>query len=301
MSLSPPHPPRCPITGSGDVSLVAEIGQDDLRRIWRWDLGIDILPYIGESGTYRLWYAADSDLQFFEPAVFGDQRFYDQLRGKSWYSQPEKWEFWEAAKWVPPAADILEIGAGTGTFQHYVPESNYTSVDLFPADGNTQTRVAQNEQFHVVVAFQVLEHTSDPVAFAEDALSYLKPGGQLFLGVPNRNSYLSLFPTFPLDLPPHHLTRWSEKSLRSLAAKCGLRVEYVRLAPLEDWEVDLFHMAKLESRILGHHKAARWHYRRPQQIGRIASHLGGRLMSRLSPAHNTVCGSTLLLRVRKQP
>ncbi len=294
-----PPPPPCPITADDDVRLVAEIHRQDLTRIWWRDLNIDVAPLLGKNSVFRLWHATASDLQFFDPAPAGGQAFYDALRAKSWYSQNEKWEYWETTKWIPPGAEVLEIGAGTEAFKAYIPESRYTALDMFPVDGSPKTDIPPQEQFHVAAAFQVLEHAQNPVDFVQDALAYLKPGGQLFLGVPNRHSYLSQFPSFSLDLPPHHLTRWSEQALHSLADQCGLKVEFIRNAPLEDWEKDLFYMAQMEARLLRHNKSKHWRYGPAQQMGRIASYLSGRILSRLSQPPTNCIGSTLLLRVRK--
>ncbi len=301
MTLSPPQPqspPPCPITGDIDVSLVAEIPTEDIRRIWHRDLGIDVTPNFRGVGRLRLWHAHGSDLQFFDPPCPGGRPLYDALRAKSWYTQDDKWEFWETAKWVPPGADVLELGAGTGAFREYIPEATYHGVDAFPIGRHIKSAIAAEEQFHVVCAFQVLEHVPDPKGFVARAAEYLKPGGQMFLGVPNRNSYLALFPTFPLELPPHHVTRWSDAALRSLVETIGLKVELVRQAPLEPWERALFHMARLESTLVRQSGRLQWRHGWPQQLGRVASYLGGSALGRLAIPPDA-SGSTLLIRMRK--
>ena len=76
-----------------------------------------------------------------------------------------------------------------------------------------------DRRFDVVCAFQVLEHVADPLAFIAEAKARLNPGGLLFIGVPNRESYVGRLRDFPLDMPPHHVMRWSRRALAALACR----------------------------------------------------------------------------------
>ena len=60
----------------------------------------------------------------------------------------------------------------------------------------------------------------------------LRPGGSLFLSVPNRMRS-GRAAAEPLDSPPHHLTRWSRRSLEMLAGAAGLRMREIALEPVE--------------------------------------------------------------------
>src|SRR5262245_13710514 len=76
--------------------------------------------------------------------------------------------------------------------------------------------------FDAVVALEVLEHLPNPRAFLERAATLLKPDGALLLTMPNRHRVFAVLkralgqPHSNTDYPPHHLTRWSAESLRSL-------------------------------------------------------------------------------------
>ncbi len=62
----------------------------------------------------------------------------------------------------------------------------------------------------------------------------LKEGGYLFLSVPNRNGVLRLIENKgkPLDFPPHHLTRWSKKTMQKISEIYHLKIITVIEEPL---------------------------------------------------------------------
>lgn len=235
-----------------------------------------------------LWQADKSGLQFFHPIVTGDEGLYAQLRRKPWYQQPDKWEFREAAAWLAPGDDVLDLGAGGEAFGAFVAPARYTAFDPFAGTPPPQGC------FDAVCAFQVLEHVADPLAFVTEAKARLKPGGRLFLGVPNRESYLARLRDFPLDLPPHHVTRWSRRALETLAERAGLQVEALAESSLEPWETPLYWMAQLEARL-------------PQpaegrsRSSRIVAYFVARGLSVVLPRPRTAKGGTLLLRARIAP
>ncbi len=234
----------------------------------------------------RLWHADKSDLRFFHPIVTGDEGFYARLRRFGWYRQPDKWEYREAARHIEPAQEVLDLGAGAQDFRAFVGAGRYTALDPYAGGA----AAAPRRRYDVVCAFQVLEHVADPLGFVAEAKARLRPGGRLFLGVPNRDSYLAELRDFPLDLPPHHVTRWSRRALESLAEAAALRIEAIAESPLEPWEVPLFWMARLERRLP---RPSRGRNRR----SRIVAYLAARVLAAVA-ARPGVRGATLLLRAR---
>src|SRR5438045_2335912 len=53
----------------------------------------------------------------------------------------------------------------------------------------------------------------------------LSEDGSIFLSVPNSPTSWEAFGWTRLNLPPHHLTRWNERSLERLASEIGMRAE----------------------------------------------------------------------------
>lgn len=73
------------------------------------------------------------------------------------------------------------------------------------------------ERFDVVTMFEVVEHLPDTSELFTAVSRILKPGGLVVVSTPN--SKMCWRP--PLDFPPHHLSRFSPRSLNSLLIRSG--------------------------------------------------------------------------------
>lgn len=93
---------------------------------------------------------------------------------------------------------LLDIGCGSGSFVKTALESGWdawgTELDNGKTDSNrilninisdSTSSVIKKESFDIVHLSHVLEHVDSPVRFIKEAASYLKPGGYLFIEVPN--------------------------------------------------------------------------------------------------------------------
>jgi hypothetical protein len=80
----------------------------------------------------------------------------------------------------------------------------------------------QGEQFHVVTAFEVLEHLAAPVEFLSQLRGLVLPEGQVFCTVPNWNSAVVRSSSRPDWLPPIHLLFFNPSALHTLAERSGL-------------------------------------------------------------------------------
>lgn len=89
-------------------------------------------------------------------------------------------------------------------------------------------------RYDAVCSFQVLEHVADPRSFLEAAMSCLRPGGLLIVSVPSYDSFLRRAPNLVLNMPPHHVTLWSDRALLGMAGLLkaqALHLEHEKVAP----------------------------------------------------------------------
>ena len=217
---------------------------------------------------YRVRRCADCQLVYSDPMKSGDSAWY----ASSWlYGSQESngvpagserripWNFAQALSMLRGAEGkkLLDVGCAEGYFLSLARElgCEITGVDFNPvsveiarkllgASTVYQYRVEElgdrfpGAQFDVATIFEVLEHTADPYQTVRSIHGLLKRPGKLLLSVPGNRRWPSIFNS-EVDAPPHHLTLWTEESLRRLLERAGFRVHDVRAKPLEADELDM--------------------------------------------------------------
>ncbi|MDR0667706.1 MAG: class I SAM-dependent methyltransferase, partial [Prevotellaceae bacterium] len=138
---------------------------------------------------------------------------------------------------------ILEIGSGYGWFVYKMRQAGYC-VDGIELSDEKRQMAAQylginllpynllvdslpkemTASYNIVCLFEVLEHIVNPLFFIEQAMSLLKPGGQLVIEVPNDDDFLKKhskeYADFTYFRP--HLSYFKSKTLTCLLDKAGL-------------------------------------------------------------------------------
>lgn len=276
---SRPLPP-CPITGRPALRRVHQVSTATVRGIWRAVGGGDLTRLFAGVPTLTL-YESEAGLFFFHPMIAGDDGFYGAFyaarNGDDMLARPgrERTEFRHAAARVPAGAAVLDVGCGPAGFRAYVPHAAYRGIDPYrpadPAKGVLRESPEAHAATHpaaydVVAGFQVIEHVTDPLAFARTLYAMVRPGGLLVLCAPLHPSPLTAIPNFPISLPPHHVTWWTPRAFAALAEALGAAVEEVSVLPasphagLISW-MDRLALARPdaapEERYVGHRW--RWH------------------------------------------
>jgi len=140
---------------------------------------------------------------------------------------------------------ILDIGSGTGAFLHTMDKSNWEVTGLEPDD--TARENAKNlhglslqspeelfslqaQTFDAITLWHVLEHVHELHEYMDQFKKLLKPGGCLFIAVPNYTCYdEKVYKEFwaAYDVP-RHLYHFSPASVTQLLLQHGLQLKAIK-------------------------------------------------------------------------
>ena len=165
-----------------------------------------------------------------------------------------------------PGGTLLEVGCGSGMFLRLAAEQGYcvTGIDHDPSAvktarelyGVTDVQLLSVEEFlaepwdrrfDVICLFDVLEHLEDPVGTVQGLGRMLATGGYLVCTVPSHQRWPSWFVS-DVDLPPHHLTLWSQPALERCFSNAGL--EHVAITRSPFLGDNLLHQASSQWKVL---------------------------------------------------
>ncbi|HEY3130584.1 MAG TPA: class I SAM-dependent methyltransferase [Acidobacteriota bacterium] len=183
---------------------------------------------------------------YYPPAYLGDVR--QTLDGflagtlqlsRSWRKEPEKVRLLER---IVRTGRILDVGSADSKFllaldprrwQRTGVEFNREVVDLVRSKvpglqlvtGDIYSQELPNLSFDVITFWHVFEHLPDPRRVLHRVYRLLRPGGWLFLSVPNFDSWQArLFRRhwYAFDDVPRHLHHFSPRSLELLLQEAGI-------------------------------------------------------------------------------
>ncbi|MEK8088973.1 class I SAM-dependent methyltransferase [Thermithiobacillus plumbiphilus] len=138
----------------------------------------------------------------------------------------------------PKGKNLLDVGCGVGRFCHAAHSLGWNvrgidisarAVEIGNAYANfalekctIEEMAARNVKFDVITSFEVVEHLVNPLSFLNTCKKMLKPGGKVFLTVPNWHCEQVQNSTHRDWNPPIHLCFYTEKALIALVEKSGL-------------------------------------------------------------------------------
>ncbi len=235
-----------PLTG-GPIELLRTVSVEHLSSLYRRSLNFDLRPFFDVEAVH-LFRCLDTGYEFFAPGdCAGSPEFYKELyENAEWAYQETKWEYGVAASFLKKDGRILDVGSGAGQFLASVQatervglETNYQGREATPAgivglDETVEIHAASKSNYYdVVTAIQVLEHIYDVRSFLESCCTLLRPGGTLVLSVPNNEGFVGA-QELPLNMPPHHMGRWTRSSLSAIAPLLKLELIRVEFEPLQE-------------------------------------------------------------------
>lgn len=241
----------CPLCRETGTRPIETVRISDLEALYVSQFGTHV-DYLFDAQELIFVGCPACGLRFFGSAVTGDEVFYNSLQGNEWYYMDSKYEFEFAARLVGDAR-VLDVGSGRGAYSSLLKNpTRYTGLDL---SVNAQ-RLAKDmgievlnediasharrmpDVYDAVCSFQSLEHVADPRGFLAAMVRCVRPGGRLIIAVPSEDSFVGMAVNSPLNMPPHHVTRWTDRALESVARLFGLEMELLHHEPLQDCHRD---------------------------------------------------------------
>lgn len=220
-----------PLTQSNNVELIEEVKTADLLSLYN-KLGFLELKELKPYNTIGLYRCIDTDLRFFYPQATGEAEFYEILQKNDWYYLEGKSEYIYTESLIAEGDQVLDVGCGRGQFGSQISsKANFTGLEfndeaikkanlagLNVIKQSIEEHSVENEgKYDVVTSFQVLEHIGNSKDFISASLQAVKPGGLLVVSVPSYDSLVSVQLNNTLNLPPHHMSWWSDTALSNLA------------------------------------------------------------------------------------
>lgn len=249
-------PFTCPLCGGEQVTTTKHVSMQEIVGAWQSDLRLDIRQYVNGISEIQMLRCASCRLEFFAPpSLVGSPELYEQLEKLDLYYLPRKWEHDVALRELDGCHRGLEIGCGFGDFVERALlvcpafegcEQNLSAIRVAQSRGLPVNHLSLEElsasrarQYDAVCSFQVLEHVANPARFLQDCATLLRPGGKLMLGLPNGDSFLK-YQFNVLDMPPHHMTRWTSDVLRNVPKLFPFALDRIEFEPLPEYQVDAY-------------------------------------------------------------
>ena len=258
----------CPLSGSSQVVLVEKVASQKLAKLYEKNLGDNILSEFNDVSEIGFYHCPESDLKFFHPSITGSESFYEKLQKFSWYYLDDKEEYEYASSYIKPGDKVLEIGCGKGVFAEKITAKEYVGLEFsklaqeWAAQRNItvlnesieEHSMNNAEEYDLVCSFQVLEHIADIQSFIKASIRCLKPGGLLIYSVPRSDCFIaSVKKNSILNMPPHHVSWWSSKSMQYISQFFDLELvdlHYEKLAKVHTrWYVSSVILKAIEKAI----------------------------------------------------
>lgn len=164
---------------------------------------------------------------------------------------------------------LLDIGCSSGGFLRSIksPDWKLYGVEMSGSQAQRAEKMSgakifvgsildapfSSSSFDVITGFHVLEHVYQPKEVIRKAWEWLKPGGILYLQVPNIEALdARIFRSYWYGLElPRHIFHFSVVSLRRILAVCEFDEVYIRTLPYTHIEESTYYVVEDLRRKLG--------------------------------------------------
>ena len=254
-----------PLVAAATARLVDTIGRDYLISMYQESYNVDVAEYFVSADSVKIYECEVTGYRFYYPfELAGKESLYRQLEATSdGKYQDDKWEYRKALTFMQSSSLVLDVGCGKGAF---VKLANEAGHDAFGLELNSASAAEARQNglkvsaqligehtkthrnvYDAVCSFQVLEHIAAVREFIQDCISVVRPGGLIIFGVPNNQAFVGYDRRAALNMPPHHMGLWTERSLRALPTAFPMDLKSIAFEPLK--EID-WYAAVMERRYL---------------------------------------------------
>lgn len=217
-------------------------------------------PLDVDATHYKAWYRQDSENAFCYASFFPENP-------KKLIENYKKTPYIRTAlaliQNLKSCKKLLDIGCSQGAFCKIAQDLGFDVYGIDPAEeapkyalqklalkniasGSFQDIPKDWQNFDVITFFEVIEHLNNPREIVKKSYNLLRPGGYLLISTPsNHRLEVVLGRRQRGDFPPHHLTRWRRKTLKSLLIDFGFTNIIIKNTPINRVDIGIIFVPKL--------------------------------------------------------
>ena len=221
---------NCILCKSNDLSVESTFDSKLINNIYQESFGRDFSQFFNLE-SFSFFKCNDCSHLFFDPRMAGNDKFYEVLQEiRDNYYSPLRPEFLMIKNYITEKDKVLEVGAGDGDFAKVISCNSYVGLEFNDLaiknaiakgvtlkDESVEAHSLSNKEvYDVIVSNHVHEHVSDLYSFIEAGVKCLRKDGYYIFSVPNNDNHNTSSINHTLNLPPHHISRFTKKSFESL-------------------------------------------------------------------------------------
>ena len=121
---------KCLLCNSDNVTIVETHPIESLEALWS-GIGVNVSSEL-KTNQFHLYNCSNCGLNFFDPQLAGEDKFYSKLGEFEWYYlHPGKTEYDYVQQFIKTGDKILDVGSGRGVLYSKINvDVDYTCLEL---------------------------------------------------------------------------------------------------------------------------------------------------------------------------